>query len=261
MVKIAAGLGTGFVLLIGGVLALGGILWAVDPDGMQEIVDEQEAAEAAEASQEAQESKAAEAEASRSAEADASHEAEASESAEAEASRDAQASKSAEAEASREAEESKSAAEESEEPAETPTPTETSKPSEETEKEAADPSQPRDIERYDTEFTVSYYEVGGVGMQVFLEWAASENFTVDLMRTGIQQDTLDALDIATEEYPDAARVAVHATLPAEGGGDVPALNAAWDAETIETLDLDDPLTGETVIDQRDTGGGFHRDLK
>lgn len=96
------------------------------------------------------------------------------------------------------------------------------------------------------------------GADVLAEFEIRESFTPRQTARGAQRDAQSALRQIRDDYSDYERAIVRATFP-EGGYDGMVLNAGYDRETVDSLELDDRKEARSVLSNLDSGSA-HPDL-
>lgn len=84
------------------------------------------------------------------------------------------------------------------------------------------------------EYTITLEEAFGDNGEVRIEFDLPDHFTAGLMASSAQRTAAEGLEDARAEYPDADRYYVWIN-----GEDGPASNAAFEPETLDSLDLSD----------------------
>lgn len=123
-------------------------------------------------------------------------------------------------------------------------PEETEAPPEEEETPENEETSEEEPETVD--YTITLEEAFGDNGEVRIEFDLPDHFTAGLMASSAQRTAADGLEEARAEYPDADRYYVWIN-----GEDGPASNAAFEPETLDSLDLEDPTLN--VFEHLDAG--------
>lgn len=103
------------------------------------------------------------------------------------------------------------------------------------------------------------YDIVSSGPDVIAKFEIRESATAGLTASTARRDVLGALKAIAAEHDDYDRAIVQATFP-EGGFDGMILNAAYNKDTVDGLDLGDPLAADGVLKAKDAGSA-HPDLE
>lgn len=107
------------------------------------------------------------------------------------------------------------------------------------------------------------FEMYQDGTNTFVQYAVSDNLTMNLIRVGAQVDTVEAIQAAIATYPDYEQITVTGTFPTadEYGNtneDSIVLNVIYSRTTVEKINFDN-FNYENVWEIRD-GGFVHHEL-
>lgn len=129
---------------------------------------------------------------------------------------------------------------------------------EEVESSEEEEDRPEDEEFYDINQSEFQDESGETVNQILVEFEIRDNFTRNLIISGAENDTIDGILAAVEEYPDYDRISINAygpTVDEYGNEDMSLLViAAYDRATVEEINFDNRHMLD-IWDLRDAGGG------
>lgn len=114
------------------------------------------------------------------------------------------------------------------------------------EEETSEDEEAAEEEPETVEYTITLEEAFGDNGEVRIEFDLPDHFTAGLMASSAQRTAAEGLEEAQSEYPDADRYYVWIN-----GEDGPASNAAFEPETLDSLDLEAPTLN--VFEHLDAG--------